>query len=163
MNGLPVAAQDLALDEYRELAEFRHQIRRFQSVTEQNAQNLQIEPDAYLLLLAVQGLPEGVRPTVAGLAGRLCLKKDVVSAMIDAAVARNDLTRSSADGVTAEDWVKLTRSGRDVLRRMAAANREELEHTGPELVRALQAVLKQRRRHRAISEQARGAGSAGRS
>jgi DNA-binding MarR family transcriptional regulator len=156
MNGLQVAAQDLTLDEYRELAEFRHQIRRFQSVTEQNAQNLEIDPDSYLLLLAVQGLPEGVRPTVAGLAGRMCLKKDAVSSLIDAAVARNDLTRSSADGGTAEDWVKLTRVGRDLLRRMAAANRDELEHTGPELVRALQSVLKQRRRHRVAGEQVRG-------
>jgi DNA-binding MarR family transcriptional regulator len=158
MNGLQVATQDLALDEYRELAEFRHQIRRFQSVTEQNAQNLQIDPDAYLLLLAVQGLPEGVRPTVAGLAGRMCIKKDVVSSLIDAAVARNDLTRSSADGATAEDWVKLTRTGRDLLRRMAGANREELEHTGPELVRALQSVVKQRRRHRVAGEPVRSAG-----
>lgn len=148
MNGFYAAAQDLTLDEYRELAEFRHRIRRFQSVTEQNAQDLDLHPDAHLLLLAVQGLPEGVRPTVAGLTSRMCLKREAVSLLIDAAVARGDLTRSSPDAGGGEDWVKLTRNGRDQLRRMAAANRDELEHTGPELVRALQSVLKQRQRSR---------------
>lgn len=148
MNGFYSATQDLTLDEYRELAEFRHRIRRFQSVTEQNAQDLDISPDACLLLLAVQGLPEGVRPTVAGLAERMCLSREVVSSLIDAAVARNDLTRSSPNSGGVEDWVKLTRNGRDQLHRMAAANRDELDHTGPDLVRALQSVLKQRQRSR---------------
>jgi len=127
VNGFHSATRDLTLDEYRELAEFRHRIRRFQSATEQNARDLDINPDAHLLLIAVQGLPEGVRPTVA----------------------RNDLTRSSPDGGVGEDWVKLTRNGREQLHRMAAANRDELEHTGPDLARALQSVLKQRQRTRA--------------
>ena len=149
MNGFYAASQDLTLDEYRELAEFRHRIRRFQSVTEQNAKDLDIDPDALLLLLAVQGLPEGVRPTVAGLAERMCLNKEAVSSLIDDAVARNDLTRSSPDSGVGEDWVKLTRNGREQLHRMAAANRDELDHTGPDLVRALRSVLKQRQRSRA--------------
>jgi DNA-binding MarR family transcriptional regulator len=149
VNGFHSATRDLTLDEYRELAEFRHRIRRFQSATEQNARDLDINPDAHLLLIAVQGLPEGVRPTVARIAERMCLSREVVSAAIDAAVARNDLTRSSPDGGVGEDWVKLTRNGREQLHRMAAANRDELEHTGPDLARALQSVLKQRQRTRA--------------
>jgi DNA-binding MarR family transcriptional regulator len=149
---LEVVSQDLTLDEYRELAEFRHQIRCFQSVTEQNAKGLGIDPESYLLLLAIQGLPEGVRPTVTGLSDRMCVQKDEVSRLIDNAVSRGDITRSSADAGGSEDWVKLTRNGRDLLRRMAIANRDELERSGPELVRALQSVLKQRRRrHRGVA------------
>ena len=140
LNRLEVVSQDLSLDEYRELAEFRHQIRCFQSVTEQNALDLGIEPDSCLLLLAVQGLPEGVRPTISSLAERMCMTRDAVSVLVDAAAARSHVTRSSADAAGTEDWVKLTRNGRDNLRRMAIANHDELERSGPELVRALQAI-----------------------
>ena len=38
MSRLEVVSQDLSLEEYRELAEFRHQIRCFLSVTEENAE-----------------------------------------------------------------------------------------------------------------------------
>jgi DNA-binding MarR family transcriptional regulator len=146
VNHLNVVSQDLTLDEYRELAEFRYQIRCFQSVTEQRARELGIDADSYLLLLVVQGLPEGVRPTVAGLSDRMCTSRDEVNRLIDLAVSRNDITRASSEEGGMADWVKLTRNGRELLRRMALANRDELERAGPELVRALTAVLKQRRR-----------------
>lgn len=146
MNRLNVVTQDLTLDEYRELAEFRYQIRCFQSVTEERARELGIDLDSWLLLLVVQGLPEGAQPTVSGLADRMCLPKAEVNRLIDRAVERGDLTRASSDLGGSADWVKLTRNGRELLRRMSLANRDELERTGPELVRALNTVLKQRRR-----------------
>jgi DNA-binding MarR family transcriptional regulator len=148
MSRLEVVSQDLSLEEYRELAEFRHQIRCFLSVTEDNAKQVGLDPETYLLLLAVQGLPEGARPTINELARRMCLPRDSVSGMVDQAASRSEVSRSSAEGN--EEWVKLTRTGRDLLRRMALANRDELERSGPELVRALQSVLKQRRRHRGV-------------
>ena len=43
------------------------------------------------------------------------------------------------------DWVKLTRNGREALRSMSLANRDELERAEPEMSRSLQAVLKRRR------------------
>jgi DNA-binding MarR family transcriptional regulator len=148
MSRLEVVSQDLSLEEYRELAEFRHQIRCFLSVTEENAKQMGLEPQTYLLLLAVQGLPEGARPTISELALRMCVPRDAVSSLVDQAASRQEVSRSSAEGN--EEWVKLTRTGRDLLRRMALANRDELERTGPELVRSLQSVLKQRRRHRGV-------------
>jgi DNA-binding MarR family transcriptional regulator len=146
-----VVSQDLTLDEYRELAEFRHQLRCFQSISEENAREFGVEPESWLLLLAVQGLPEGIRPTISGLAGRMRLQPEAVSKLVEAAVARNDLTRSSAESGVGDDWVKLTREGRDLLRRMAVANRDQLDNTGPELVRALQSILKQRRRRHRVA------------
>jgi DNA-binding MarR family transcriptional regulator len=146
VNRLNVVTQDLTLDEYRELAEFRYQIRCFQSVTEERARDLGIDLDSWLLLLVVQGLPEGVQPTVGGLSERMCIPKEEVNRLIDLAVTRGDITRSSSEAGGTADWVKLTRNGRELLRRMSLANRDELERTGPELVRALNAVLKQRRR-----------------
>jgi DNA-binding MarR family transcriptional regulator len=146
MNHLGVVSQDLTLDEYRELAEFRFQIRCFQSVTEERARELGIDADSYLLLLVIQGLPEGAKPTVVGLSDRMCTSREEVNRLVDMAVARNDISRASSEEGGTADWVKLTRNGRELLRRMALANRDELERAGPELVRALTAVLKQRRR-----------------
>jgi hypothetical protein len=82
----------------------------------------------------------------------MCLSRDEIGHLITAAVEHGDMTRSSPDTVSNEDWVKLTRSGREALRRMSLANRDELERSGPELVRSLLAVVKQRRRrHRGVA------------
>jgi DNA-binding MarR family transcriptional regulator len=108
--------------------------------------------DSYVLLLAIQGLPEGVRPTVRALSDRMCLARDGVGALIASAVEHGDVVRSSPGAEDNEDWVKLTRTGREMLRRMSLANRDDLERSGPELVRALLAVVKQRRRkHRGVA------------
>jgi hypothetical protein len=146
MTRLNVVSDDLTLDEYRELAEFRHRIRCFQSATEQHAGELGINLDSFVLLLAVQGLPEGIRPTIGTLSERMCLPCEEIGHVIASAVEHGDITRSSPDAVGNEDWVKLTRTGRESLRRMSLANRDELERSGPELVRSLLAVVKQRRR-----------------
>jgi DNA-binding MarR family transcriptional regulator len=42
-----------------------------------------------------------------------------------------------------EVWVRLTASGRAALRKLALAHRDELERSGPELAKALNAVLRQ--------------------
>jgi DNA-binding MarR family transcriptional regulator len=152
MTRLNVVSQDLTLDEYRELSEFRHQIRCFQNATEQHARELGVNLDSFILLLAIQGLPEGVRPTVDALSDRMCLSRQEIGRLIASAVEHGDITRSSPDAIATEDWVKLTRTGREALRRMALASRDELERSGPELVRALLAVVRQRRRrHRGVA------------
>ena len=145
-GNLESVSADLTLEEYRELAELRYQIRRFESAMEEDARRLGIEPASWLLLLTVQGLPEGVKPTISALADRMRMDGQVVSELVDAAVAQNHLVRSSADAEGAEHWVKLTRQGRDLLRRVALNNRSEREDRGAELAGALQSLLKQRRR-----------------
>ena len=53
---------DLSPDQYRDLAEFRRQIRQFLHFSEATAKEHHVEPQQHQLLLAVQGLPEGVSP-----------------------------------------------------------------------------------------------------
>ena len=146
MSRLNVAGQDLTLDEYRELAEFRYQIRCLNKTTEDHAREVGVSVDSYILLLAVQGLPEGARPTISALAERMCLARERVSQMITAAVDKGEITRSSPEAEGTDDWVKLTRSGREALRRMSLANRDEIERNGPRLLQSLLAVVKQGRR-----------------
>src|SRR5215469_18094206 len=137
MSRWSAAGQDLTLDEYRELAELRYQIGCLQKATEDHAQELGVSQDSYALLLAVQGLPEGARPTVNALSDRMCLSRERVSQVIAAAVENGEITRSSPEAEGTDDWVKLTRMGREVLRRMSLASRDELERSGNKLAQAL--------------------------
>lgn len=65
---------DLTSEQYRDLAEFRRQIRQFLHFSEAAAKTFGIEPQQHQLLLAVQGLPEGVKPTIRELASRLFIQ-----------------------------------------------------------------------------------------
>ena len=57
--------------DYKSLAELRHQIRRFLHFSEQAARNLGLEPRQHQLMLAIKGLPDGVRPRIGEFAERL--------------------------------------------------------------------------------------------
>jgi len=50
--------------DYRSLAELRYQIRRFLNFSEQAARDAGLEPHQHQLMLALKGLPEGVRPRI---------------------------------------------------------------------------------------------------
>src|SRR5271154_6119609 len=68
------AKQALSADQYRDLAEFRRQIRRFLHFSEATAKEHGIEPQQHQLLLAVHGLPKRVKPTIGEIASRLFLQ-----------------------------------------------------------------------------------------
>ena len=61
----------LAPSDYQALAELRYQIRRFLHFSEQAARKAGLEPQQHQLMLALKGLPEGVRPRIGELAERL--------------------------------------------------------------------------------------------
>ena len=54
------ATSDLSSGQYRDLAEFRRQIRQFLFFSEATARKHGIEAQQHQLLLVVHGLPEGV-------------------------------------------------------------------------------------------------------
>ena len=61
----------LTLREYQSLAEIRHQIRRYLHAGEVAARTLGLEPRQHQMLLAIQGMPTGVRPNIGEVAERL--------------------------------------------------------------------------------------------
>src|ERR1019366_9334981 len=74
---------DLSPDQYRDLAEFRRQIRRFLHFSEATAKEHHIEPQQHQLLLAVQGLPECVKPTIREIAARLFIQHHSAVELVD--------------------------------------------------------------------------------
>jgi DNA-binding MarR family transcriptional regulator len=139
-------ASDLTCDQYRDLAEFRRQIRQFLRFSEAAAKTFGIEPQQHQLLLAVQGLPEGVKPTIRELASRLFIQHHSAVELVNRLEVTGAMARSSGPEDKREVWIRLTPAGRRILRRLALAHREELERSGPELARALQSVLRHNRR-----------------
>ncbi len=134
--------QNLTPAEYRALAEFRHQIRRFLRYSEEAARARGLEPQQHQLLLAVKGLPAGIDPTIHELAGRMQLRHHSTVELINRLCDRGAITR----GVSAEDRrevrIRLTATGERLLRALSVEHQDELHRTGPELMRALSAVLK---------------------
>ena len=61
----------LTLSDYQALAEFRFQIRKFLHFSEQAVQASGLERGQYQLMLAIKGMPEGVRPRIRELADRM--------------------------------------------------------------------------------------------
>jgi DNA-binding MarR family transcriptional regulator len=141
---------DLSIDQYRDLAEFRRQIRQFLHFSEATAKENHIEPQQHQLLLAVQGLPEGAKPTVREIATRLFIQHHSAVELVN----RLEITGAIARTPSAEDkrevLVRLTPTGRAILRRLALAHRTEMERSGPELARALNSVLRHIRKAAAL-------------
>ena len=140
------AARDLSLGQYRDLAEFRRQIRRFLHFSEATAKEYGLEPQQHQLLLAVHGLPEDVKPTIRELASRLFIQHHSAVELINRLVNTGAIARHAGTEDKREVLIMLTASGRSMLRRLALAHRNELERSGPELARALSSVL----RHAAV-------------
>jgi DNA-binding MarR family transcriptional regulator len=132
---------DSSID-YRALAEFRYQIRRFIRFSEQVARSAGLEPQHYQCLLALKGLPEDHRPTVGELAERLQIQHHSAVELINR-LAERDLVQRQRDTLDQRQViVTLTAHGEEVLRRLALHHRSELQVVGPALVQALQSILR---------------------
>ena len=140
------AATDLSPVQYRDLAEFRLQIRRFLHFSETLAKEHGIEPAQHQLLLAVQGLPEDVKPTIREIASRLFIQHHSAVELVNRLETAGAVARHPGDQDRREVWIRLTPAGRTALRKLALAHRTELDRSGPELARALSAVLRRHRR-----------------
>ncbi len=137
------AEHDLSPDQYRDLAEFRRQIRGFLHFSEAAARQHHLEPQQHQLLLAIRGLPEGARPTIRELAAALFIQHHSAVELINRTEATGAIERRPGQEDKREVWIRLTPTGRAILRRLAIAHRAELERAGPDLASALRAVLRQ--------------------
>jgi DNA-binding MarR family transcriptional regulator len=137
---------ELSPGQYRDLAEFRRQIRQFLHFSEATAKEHRLEPQQHQLLLAVHGLPEGVKPTIREIATRLFIQHHSAVELINRLETTGAIEKTQGPEDKREVWVRLTPAGLATLRRLALAHRTELERSGPELARALNSVLRHSRK-----------------
>jgi len=132
---------NLTLAEYRDLARFRFEIRRFLQFSEQAAHARGLESQQHQALLALKGLPEGTPASIGELAGRLLLKHHSAVGLVDRLEKAGLISRQPGTGDARQVLVRLTRSGETVLRRLSLAHREELQVSGPRLLAALRTIV----------------------
>jgi DNA-binding MarR family transcriptional regulator len=130
---------------FKAMAEFRYQIRRFLRFSENAARQAGIEPQQHQLLMAVKGLPEDAQPTISVLAERMQLQHHSTVELIDRMVDRGFLCRLRSTADRRQVLVKLTRDGEELLRKLALYHLQELQSIGPTLVNVLKSLIDQTR------------------
>jgi DNA-binding MarR family transcriptional regulator len=131
----------LSNTDYRSLAAFRFEIRKFLAFSEQAARSVGIEPQQHQLLLAVRGMCAETRPTIRLAAERLCVKHHTAVALVDKLERRGLLARERGSEDKREVLLRLTCEGEAMLRELSALHREQLQTVGPAMVSALQTIL----------------------
>jgi DNA-binding MarR family transcriptional regulator len=105
-----------------------------------------LEPQQYLLLLAVRGLPAGMTPTVRVLAERLGLKHNSTVELINRLEFRGYIQRKRNVRDRRNVFVFLLPRGEKRLEQVARQRITEVRSGGVELVEAMSAVLGYRKR-----------------
>jgi DNA-binding MarR family transcriptional regulator len=127
--------------ELQDLAEFRYQIRRFLRFSEDQARAHGIEPQQHQLLLAIKGLPDGVKPTIGELALRMLIRHHSAVELVNRLTQHGMVERVAAETDHREVLVRLTKKGETVLHHLSVAHHKELRAKGPELMKTLGGVL----------------------
>jgi DNA-binding MarR family transcriptional regulator len=126
---------------YRQLAAFRYEMRKFLSFSEQAARNAGIEPQQHQLLLAIRGLPSGLRPTIGTVAERLCIQHHTAVGLVDKLEGHGLLERERGTSDRREVLLRLTPEGEAILRRLSTLHQQQLIVVGPAMVGALSAIV----------------------
>jgi DNA-binding MarR family transcriptional regulator len=132
---------EIKAEQYRALAELRHQIRQFLSEGDRAARGAGLEPQQYLLLLMIRGLPEGQAATIRTLADRLTLKHHSAVELVDRLEANGFVRRARARDDRRNVIVSLLPRGERLLEEVARQRINELRSNGHELVRAIDRLL----------------------
>src|SRR5882757_1827865 len=132
---------EITATEYRALAELRYLIRKFVGEGDAAARAAGLEPQQYLLLLALRGLPEGVEATIRTLAERLALKHHSAVELIDRLEIHGYVRRSRSRDDRRRVLVALLPRGEKLLEQVARHRIEELRSSGAALANAISALL----------------------
>ncbi|MDE2515040.1 MAG: MarR family transcriptional regulator [Rhodospirillales bacterium] len=118
--------------DYRQLAAFRHALRRFLAFSEQAAEAAGLTPQQHQALLAIKGMEDGP-PTIGALAEQLCIRPHSAVGLIDRLAARDLVTRAEDRADRRQVHVALTAAAEAMLEVLSAAHRAELERIAPTL------------------------------
>jgi len=130
--------------DYKSLANFRYEIRRFLNFSERAARAAGIEPQQHQALLAIAGSPPESETTVGALAERLLIRHHTAVELSLRLAAHGWIRRSRSRSDARRVDLTLTPSGARLLEKLSVVHRNELRTAGPRLIAALQSVLAHR-------------------
>jgi DNA-binding MarR family transcriptional regulator len=125
----------LATRDYAQLAAFRHTLRKFLRFSEMAAADVGLTSQHYQAMLVVRGCPEDLRVTINDLAQQLLIKHNSAVELVDRLAEEDLVLRESSPVDRRKVQLKLTGRGRQVLAKLAAMHRRELQQIGPVLRR----------------------------
>src|SRR5215469_1620817 len=134
-------ARSMGTAEYQALAQFRFLIRRYLNNSEKAARSVGLEPQQYMGMLALRGLPSGQEPTIRSLAERLQIQHHSAVELVDRMERGGLFRRERSSHDRRQVHVHVTPRGEKLLSRLVRHRIAELRVAAPELARALQAVL----------------------
>lgn len=140
MSATQTAKPKLSIARFQQLAEFRYKIRQFLHFSEEAARASGVEAQQHQLMLAIKGLPQGMRPTVTALSSRLCLRHHSTVELVNRVVERGAARRRQGEKDRREVLVELTPYGEELLEKLSILHWEELQTSGPALSDALHAI-----------------------
>lgn len=145
---MSVSASSMAASEFRALAEFRYRIRLFLNGSEEAARSAGLEPQQYMLMLALRGLPVGREPSIRELAERLQLRHHSVVELVDRLERRQYLRRERSRSDRRQVILHLTVRGERILTKLAKQRISELRTAAPALVESLTTVIRSTQENR---------------
>ena len=120
------SSKPVTLRQYRALADFRYELRRFLRYSEQLARRHGVTPLQYQLLLQVKGYPDREHATVGELAERLQAKHHGTVALVSRCEEAGFVMRRVNQEDRRAVFVELTSKGERLLERLARLHRNEL-------------------------------------
>jgi DNA-binding MarR family transcriptional regulator len=127
--------------DHRALAEFRFLIRRHLKNTEEAARSVGLEPQQYIGLLALRGIPSGQTASIRALAEQLQIRHHSTVELVDRMEKRGLLRREQSEDDRRRIRLRITPRGEKLLSHLVRHRIAELRVTGPALIRALQSVV----------------------
>jgi DNA-binding MarR family transcriptional regulator len=143
--------------DYESLAELRYEIRKFLRFSEQVARRAGLEPRQHQLMLALKGLPPGVRPRISELADRLQIQHHSTVELVNRLAGNGFVKRQRGGHDRREVLLTLTPKGEKTLRELSLHHRQELSTTGPALIAALRRAMGSVRKEEGVARPAGGA------
>lgn len=140
--------KDLLPGDYRALAEFRYQIRKFLRLSEEAARAAGLEPQQHQLLLAVKGMPDGTRARIGEIADRLQIQHHSTVELVDRLERNGFVNRRRSDRDKREVLIVLSPKAERTLRELSLHHHELLQSYGTALIGSLKKVMSSKGRTR---------------
>jgi len=138
--------------EYQAMAELRYRIRLFLREGDAAARSAGLEPQQYLLLLAIRGLPADSAAKIQALADSLLIKHHSAVELVDRLEKRGLVRRARSRDDRRQVLVSLLPKGQRVLERVVQQRINEVRAGGSQLVRAIDALLRDPDKRRNVSK-----------